>query len=477
MVGTERIFVLVTALALAVARASTNETQETEQTASDPHNVASPGERAAGSGGSDVEITIESALTSGSSGNDSVEQEELVGSYSGSMEVADIEEVVDEEDVLDATDDDENDEYEADQMVETDEEDGKKEDKHVAAINATSDTGENAKSTKVVQDSAESASKDVSKPAKDVAKGDQDSTEKATHDAPEDSPDTEEDTAESASEDDAEYDEDAAEDGQVNAGSVEKNAEKTKNTTDVSQDSSKNATQDASEVPAKNATKVPKSASDDDAEYDEEAAKDGQVNAESVENDASEKTKNTTDVAQDSSKNATQDASEVPAKNATEVASADEATQETIAADAKIEDVRDGAEQILDNLPPERQRLQHVMVLPCMRVRQSRAVTAAHNGQRPIRVLVLRIKVRREQHNHAIDRVALEIQVILIVCDRVQTLFERLARDRATRVCGRQGTSCLCFLLELALDLRAGFPVRCHDHRRGREPCILEYLF
>ncbi|KAI9914406.1 hypothetical protein PsorP6_008350 [Peronosclerospora sorghi] len=110
------------------------------------------------------------------------------------------------------------------------------------------------------------------------------------------------------------------------------------------------------------------------------------------------------------------------------------------------------------------------MVLPCMRVRQSRAVTAAHNGQRPIRVLVLGIKVRREQRNHAIDRIALEIQVILIVCDRVQILFERLARDRATRVCGRQGTNRLSFLLELALDLRAGFPVGCHDHRRGREP-------
>ncbi|KAI9905901.1 hypothetical protein PsorP6_013610 [Peronosclerospora sorghi] len=98
-----------------------------------------------------------------------MEKDELEGSYSGSMKVADIEEVVDEEDVLDATDDDENDEGEVDQMVETDEEDGKKKEEHVGAVNATIEANEQVTNgTKVVEEHVQNDMKDALREDKPV---------------------------------------------------------------------------------------------------------------------------------------------------------------------------------------------------------------------------------------------------------------------------------------------------------------------
>jgi len=80
------------------------------------------------------------------------------------------------------------------------------------------------------------------------------------------------------------------------------------------------------------------------------------------------------------------------------------------------------------DLAPQREALQHVVVLPLVAVRQARAGHAAADGQRRARLGAVGPEAGPQVADHAVHRVAVEQQVAVVVRDAVQAAQDRVLR-------------------------------------------------
>ncbi|ETV98189.1 hypothetical protein H310_08917 [Aphanomyces invadans] len=133
---------------------------------------------------------------------------------------------------------------------------------------------------------------------------------------------------------------------------------------------------------------------------------------------------------------------------------------------------------VVRDLAPQREALEDVVELSRVRVGEAGAVVSRHNRERVLGVGAGRVvgwgKVLVQHPNHAVDGVPLKVQVVVVVRDRVQTLLDIVGAESGRHELIRDLADRDVLLLDLFLDLGAGFALRGHHHRRAFDQRVVQ---
>lgn len=117
----------------------------------------------------------------------------------------------------------------------------------------------------------------------------------------------------------------------------------------------------------------------------------------------------------------------------------------------------------MDDLAPQHERLHHVRILMRVRVRQSRAVAPAEDGERVGRARLVWIEALAQPLQHGVAAVSVLLQERVRVGDAEDALAKILFVDARTGIFAREERDGRLLRLDVALDLRTAATIR-RDH-------------